>query len=182
MARGGFHRDKGYKGRGHPIMFGFKEALHFGPFPDGGGYPKTFLKHAFATLGVDDPDHVVHLCSGSMLTGIRVDVRPEMKADYVEDCRHTSLPSGRFRYVMADPPYSEDYANSLYRTRDSYPTPYEIMKEACRLLVVGGRFGILHFQIPTTQRLPMKILGVWGITQGPGFNIRAWSVFEKASR
>lgn len=167
------------QGKGHPVMFTFKEAP-FIDFPDGGGYPKRFLELAYPILGVTDESKVLHLCSGSVRTGVRVDIRSEMKPDVVADCRKTPFPDESFNWIMADPPYSEDYAKSLYGTEKAYPAPYEIVQEASRLLRPGGRFGILHFQVPYFHK-PMRLIGVWGITQGIGFNIRAFSVFEKIS-
>lgn len=167
------------KGKGHPIMFGFKEAEHFDPFPDGGGYPKNFLIRAFETLGVTDPDKVLHLCSGSMRSGCTVDIRAEVGPDIIADCRDVPLPDESVDWIMSDPPYSKEYANNLYGTGDSYPLPGQILKESCRLLKPGGRVGILHFQVPMSRK-PLRLVGVWGITTGAGYNIRAWSVFEKA--
>jgi hypothetical protein len=166
------------KGKGHPIMFGFKEAEHFGDFPDGGGYPKRFLEHAMETLGVNDTEKVLHLCSGSMRSGIRVDIRPETQPTVVADCRNTPFPAASFQWIMADPPYAESYAENLYGTGKSYPKPGEILREATRLLVPGGRVGLLHFVVPMSRK-PLRLVGVWGITTGAGYAIRAWSVFEK---
>lgn len=168
------------KGKGHPVMFGFKESEMFVDFPDGGGYPKGFMKKAFDTLGVDDPNSVLHLCSGSVKIGTTVDIRRELNPTIVSDCRNVPLPDGSFKYIMADPPYSHDYAQNLYGTGKAYPKPGEILREASRLLSVGGRVGILHFIVPIVRK-PLKLIGVWGITTGCGYAIRAWSVFEKTN-
>lgn len=146
--------------------------------PDGGGYPKGFLQYAFRTLGVRDPDAVLHLCSGSVRTGITVDVRWEMQPAVVADCRQTPFRDESFDFILADPPYGETYAETQYGTGNRYPRPGSILKEAERLLRVGGRFGILHFLVPiATAR--MKGITVYGITTGGGYAIRAWTVFEK---
>ena len=171
-------KGKSSKGEGHPIMFSFNESEYFGVFPDGGGFPKRFLKKAFQTLGVTDPDKVLHLCSGSVKKGITVDIRPEMKPTIIADCRNVPLPSNSVNWIIADPPYSKDYATNLYKTGKDYPKPGEILKEASRLLKKGGRVGILHFQVPMFRK-PLKLLGVYGITTGLGYAIRAWSVYEK---
>lgn len=168
------------KGKGHPIMWGFKEADHFGDFPDGGGYPKRFLAKAFDLLGVEDPDKVLHLCSGSVTSGVTVDIRPEMNPTVCCDARHTPFQDESFRWILMDPPYSEEYARNLYGTEAVYPKPGELLKEACRLLVPGGRVGLLHFQVPMFRH-PLRLIGVWGVTTGLGYNIRALSVFEKSS-
>lgn len=179
VGKAGVHMAGRGDGRtGHPTLWDTKPAAAFEPFPNGGGYPVGFLEWAYRTLHVADPERVVHLCSGSVNVGITVDIRPEMNPTYVADARHVPLPDGSVPWVMADPPYSEDYARNLYGTGDEYPRPAELLREAERLLVPGGRVGILHFQVPM-HRTRLRLLNVWGITQGPGYNIRAWSVYQK---
>lgn len=166
------------KGRGHPLMFSFKETEHFDPFPDGGGYPKGFLRRAFDLLQVENPEEVLHLCSGSVRSGITVDIRPETRPKIVADARQAPFADESFRAILIDPPYNEDYAKNLYGTGKDYPRPGHLLREAARLLKVGGRVGLLHFQVPMIRR-PLKIVGVWGITTGSGYAIRAFTVLEK---
>ena len=172
----------GGTGSGHPIMFGEPQPTnHFEPFPDGGGYPKGFLEWAYRTMRVSNTNRVLHMCSGSVQTGIRVDIRPELNPDIVADCRHIPLPDESFGWILADPPYSEDYATNLYGTGDHYPLPGQIAREACRLLKPGGLFGLLHFQVPMIRK-PLEIVGVYGVTTGSGYAIRAWTLCRKALR
>lgn len=174
----------GTKGQGHPIMFGAPRPVqHFEAFPEGGGYPKGFLEWAFAEMQREsgspvDPDRVLHLCSGSVMSGVRVDIRPEKNPTIVADCRNVPLPDASFDFILADPPYSEDYATNLYGTGAHYPKPGQILKEACRLLKPGGYVGLLHFQVPMFRH-PLKLVRVYGITTGLGFAIRAWTLFRK---
>jgi SAM-dependent methyltransferase len=125
-----------------------------------------------------NPDQVLHLCSGSVLTGIRVDIRPEKNPDIVADCRNVPLPDESFDWILSDPPYSEEYARNLYGTQDSYPKPGEIVKEAMRLLKPSGLLGLLHFQVPMIRK-PAKIVNVYGVTTGSGYAIRAWTLIKK---
>ena len=118
---------------------------NFDDFPEGGGYPKGFLRWAYLQMGVDDPREVLHLCSGSVRSGITVDIRAETRPSIVADCRHVPYPDGSFRFILADPPYSRQYAANLYGTASVYPKPGQILKEASRLLSSGGRVGLLHF-------------------------------------
>lgn len=171
-------RDKNAKGRGHPVMFGMPEAEFFGAFPDGGGYPIGFLKRAFTILGVTDPAQVLHVCSGSMRIGVRVDIRPEMEPTVVADARALPFPEASFEWVMADPPYSREYAANLYGTGDVYPDPHQLAQECLRVLKPGGRMGFMHHIVPKFKR-PGRLLNVYTITQGPGYNVRAWSVFTR---
>ncbi len=166
------------KGKGHPILFGFKDVDHFTDWSDGGGYPRNFLRTAFESLGVSDPNKVLHLCSGSMISGIRVDIRPETNPTVCCDCRSTPFDDESFDWIMADPPYAKSYAENLYGTGDVYPEPGAILKEASRLLRPGGRVGLLHFIVPVIRK-PLKIVSVHGISTGCGYAIRAWTVMEK---
>lgn len=165
---------------GHP-----KEALHFGEFPDGGGYPLGFMEWALSEMaaiaGVQlDPDDVLHMCSGSVRTGITVDIRPELNPDIVADCRNVPLPSGSQRFIMADPPYSAEYAANLYGTGAVYPKPGQILTEAARLLVPGGLVGLLHHQVPTFRR-PLKLIRVYAVHRGLGFGLVAWTLLRRES-
>lgn len=166
------------RGRGHPLLFGKDQAADFVEFPDGGGYPIGFPEKAYEWMGVENPDLVLHLCSGSMRRGIRVDIRPEMEPDVVCDARNTPFDDESFDWIMIDPPYSKEYARNLYGTEKDYPLPGQLMKEASRLLRPGGKVGLLHFQVPMIRK-PLRIVEVRGITTGLGFAIRAFTICEK---
>ena len=172
--------DNRTKGRGHPIMFGMPEAEHFGEFPEGGGYPLGFLARAYDILGVTDPHRVLHVCSGSMRIGTRVDIRPETNPTVVADALALPFGDNSFEWVMADPPYNREYAQNLYGTSECYPDPHRLVNECLRVLLPGGKMGFMHHIIPKFHK-PGKILKVYAISQGPGYNIRAWSVFTKVA-
>lgn len=171
-------RDKRTKGRGHPVMFGMPEAAYFGPFPEGGGYPLRFLARAFEVLSVTDPTRVLHVCSGSMRVGVCVDIRFECKPTTVADALHLPFRDNTFKWVMADPPYSQEYAENLYGTGSSYPNPHALAQECLRVLKPGGKLGFMHHIVPKFKR-PGKLLQVYTITQGPGYNVRAWTILTK---
>lgn len=168
-------------GKGHPIMYGNpRKSIHFDPFPEGGGYPHGFIEWALGEMACGDPALVLHLCAGSVKTGVSVDIRPETRPDIVADCRATPLADESFEYILADPPYSPEYARNLYGTETDYPKPSQILREAARLLRPGGKVGLLHFQVPM-HRKPLRLERVYGLTTGAGFAIRAWSLYEKQS-
>lgn len=160
-------------------MFGAPQpALHFADFPEGGGYPKGFIEWAYALMGVDDPSEVLHVCSGSMRTGVRVDVREQKRPSVVADGRALPFASNTFRYALIDPPYSQDYATNLYGTGDRYPRPGQLLAEAARVVAPDGLIGFLHFQVPMFRK-PLSIEGIYGITQGLGYAIRAWTLLRR---
>jgi SAM-dependent methyltransferase len=168
-------------GKGHPVMYGKpKIAKHFTEFPDGGGYPFGFLEWAYEQMGVTDPSKVLHLCSGSVVTGVRVDVRLELIPTVCADVRNVPFANASFDFILSDPPYAESYAENLYGTGANYPQPGEILSEATRLLRPNGLFGFLHFLVPMNRK-PMRLVSVYGVTTGAGYAIRAWSLFQKTT-
>ena len=169
--------DKG-KGNGHPVMFGMPEAEFFGPFPDGGGYPLGFLRRAFEVMGVTSPANVLHICSGSMRYGVRVDIRHSLTPTVCADACHLPFRNNSFSWVLADPPYSREYAHNLYGTGEHYPDPHQLVDECLRVVCPGGRVGFMHHIVPKFHK-PGRLLKVYAISQGVGYNIRAWSVLTK---
>lgn len=165
------------KSVGHPVLFGFSPSLPFDSFPNGGGYPHGFLPRAYKIMGVTNPSEVLHVCSGSMRLGITVDIRPETRPTVVADGQRLPFRDGVFRWVMIDPPYTRQYARNLYNTR--YPVPKRLVYEAARVTAPGGTVGFLHFMVPMIPKRLLLIVGVWGITQGSGYQIRAFTVMKR---
>src|SRR5271157_516214 len=92
------------RGEGHPIMYGKPQpAMWFDAFPDGGGYPKGFLPWALGQMGCENPNEVLHVCSGSMRSGVTVDIREEVKPCIVADARCLPFANDSFRYILIDP-------------------------------------------------------------------------------
>lgn len=149
---------------------------HFDPFEDGGGYPRDFMAMMCRTLRAE-PESILHVCSGSVRSGLTVDIRPETTPRVVADGRALPFADESFRAVAIDPPYSPEWAANLYGT--TYPRPLHLLLEADRVLVLGGRCGLMHWLVPYNGRCRMKLTEVHGITQGPGYRIKAWTVFEK---
>jgi hypothetical protein len=151
---------------------------HFDDFPDGGGYPKRFLEWAFQMLRIREPQDVLHICSGSVLTGVRLDIRVEVQPDVVADALLLPFEDNSFNFALADPPYSKEYAKNLYGTEDRYPAPARVVSEAIRVLKPDGILGFLHFQVPMVYR-PAVLKEVHGVSCGCGYALRAFSIIRK---
>jgi SAM-dependent methyltransferase len=174
------HRGRGRR-TGHAAMFRLDQVVELGDFAEGGGFPSRFLRDlAYPTLGVTDPAKVLHICSGSVRAPFTVDRRIAVRPAVVADARALPFRPGAFDWVIADPPYSREWARRLYKiSARQYPTPGGIVAEALGVLRPGGRLGLLHYMVPPYSTASARLVGVWGVTIGPGSTIRAWSVLEK---
>ena len=143
-----------------------------------GLYPKGFVAWAARILRAQ-PDRILHVCSGRLPPGTgaaRVDLRKEVLPDVVANGGALPFRTGVFDAVMIDPPYSVEYAKDLYGTE--YPRPSHLLREASRVTRSCGRVGILHFLVPMPPP-GCRVELVRGVTQGCGYRIRAFTVFER---
>lgn len=175
---------------GHPALFTMAPVLELGRMPEGGGYPVGFVEAAAAIMGADLGD-LVHLCAGSVRGGrLTIDLRaevlpaghrfrvPGMRPDVCADVRWLPLGHGTVDAVLVDPPYSADHAGALWNAAKQYPTPTVLLREVAAALRPGGRVGFLHHLVPSP--VPgLRTVGVYGVTTGTGYRIRAFTVLER---
>ncbi len=123
-------------------------------------YPGGFPLHAELKLirecEIDPKDtkyKILHPFGGMAEYGIRIDVNPEVKPDYIGDAHNLDMFADEiFDVVFLDPPYSDDYSKSLYDTGKLNFKKYT--QEAVRVLKENGYLIMYHFvatpQIPGT--------------------------------
>lgn len=175
------HVERKQEGPRRPAVWADVETMH-SPAPVYGAFPKRFLPWALRLLGCESrPAEVLHVCSGALSKddvrgGTRVDLRPEAAPDILADGRALPIADATWRAVLLDPPYSPEYARDLYGTE--YPRPSHLLREAARVVRPGGRIGILHFLVPSPPK-GCSIVAVRGVTQGCGYRIRAFTVYER---
>ena len=148
------------------------------PEPIFGCYPKTFLTFALRELRTTR-DEVLHVCSGALSAehgGVRVDVRGRAAPTVRADGRALPFRDSCFRAVLLDPPYSVEYAKDLYGTE--YPRPSHLLREALRVVQPCGRIGFVHFLVPMPPK-GARFVRVWGVTQGCGYRMRAFTILER---
>jgi hypothetical protein len=163
-----------------PALWNLQPAEIAEPPPLWGMYPRGFLELACKHL-LCDPSEVLHVCSGGLSSfdtrgGIRVDIRRESLPDVVCDGRCLPFPDRLFRGVLVDPPYTIEYAKTLYRT--DYPRPSSLLREALRVATPCGRVGFLHYLVPNPPP-GARIIRILGLSLGCGYRIRAFTVFER---
>ena len=116
--------------------------------------------------------------------GTTVDIKPEVTPDVVADAQDLPFEDGVFDFVMADPPYSEDEALTLYNT--PYPSMVKVLNEMARVTDTGGHMILLHRLYPqhhshfSEDFKRMQLKAIVGVCTIAAFsNIRALTVWQK---
>ncbi len=104
-----------------------------------GCYPMWFERRLPEIL--ETPDYV-HFFAGMSTTGFRIDINPAVGPDLVANVECVDLPSESFGAGMADPPYTAEFAKTLYNT--PYPAWSKWTRELVRLVRPGGRIAIMQ--------------------------------------
>lgn len=142
-----------------------------------GQYPPTFLKRALALF--PDAKDILHCPSGTVTEpGVTVDlIRDKVrKPQIVASADAIPLRSRSFDLILSDPPYSNEDSEKY----GCPPFPLQgFMREARRLLRVGGYLGMLHLYYPSYRRVEWKLVGLIGVVTGFMRKIRIFSIFQK---
>lgn len=179
LPREGMQRKSGNK-TSQASVWTAKPAVDFAEPQFWGAYPIDFIKWACRAMRCNRQD-VVHFCAGALPKGegFRIDIRPETNPDLVADCRALPLEDSSAGAVLIDPPYSMEYAKDLYGTE--YPRPSALLAEASRIAKNGAAIGMLHFLVPLPPA-GTRIEHVYGVTTGPNYRIRAFTIFRKSQQ
>lgn len=143
-----------------------------------GRYPRGWLRWVLRTrlLGDVARDEVLHVCSGTLLERWTIDVRHEARPRVQAAGDELPFRDASFRAVLMDPPYSDEHAKNLYRTKN--PKPAWLLGEAARVVMPGGRIGILHVAVPFSPE-GCRFVRTRQVTTGPGFRARTFTVYER---
>ena len=151
-----------------------------------GAYLGGFPERARALLGVNITDPVLHVCGGMArlypYTGgfgpndQTLDLDPDTDPDFSQDAREP-FPGG-FNAYLIDPPYSPEDSTNYTPGLSAYPKPNVLIRNAMEALPVGGRVGLIHYQLPAKPK-DAKFIAAIGVMCGFNNRIRVYSVFEK---
>lgn len=147
------------------------------PEPVYGQYPRGLIKKLLPWLRCARRE-ILHVCSGSLPRGegIRVDIRPAARPDILADGRALPLSNGSIAGAMIDPPYCEEYAQSLYGVE--YPRPSHLLREAARVVRPGGRIVLVHY-ITAAPAPGTRFVKALGLSIGFDAPMRAVSIYER---
>lgn len=145
---------------------------YYGAFPQG-FWPRA--KQVLRPWG-----SMVHWFSGTMPPEpgiVTVDGNPETNPSVVSLGAVLPFEDCTFDAAFADPPYSPGDSKR-------YGLPYisanKILAELARVTRPGGKIGLLHEFIPKSKGLPVKLLGIVGIMNGPQKRIRLFAIYQKS--
>lgn len=106
-----------------------------------GGFPAHFEKKLFELY---PSQKILQPFGGMAEYGIRVDINPEVKPDFVGDAHNLNMfEDNTFDFVLCDPPYSVDLSGKLYGTGKIKWKQYT--SEAVRVAKTGGYIGLYHW-------------------------------------
>lgn len=142
-----------------------------------GAFPQSFWPRAKRVL--QPWGSLLHWFSGTMETEpgiVTVDGNPAVNPSVCTRGADLPFADEVFDASFADPPYSPTDAK---RYGLPYVSASKILAEMARVTKVDGKIGLLHEFIPPTKRLPVKLLGVIGVMNGPQKRIRLFAIYTK---
>jgi SAM-dependent methyltransferase len=145
------------------------------PEPVFGQYPSRLIPKLLPWLRCRR-DELLHVCSGSLMEGVRVDVRAAARPTLIADGRALPFRDGSIAAALIDPPYTPHYARDLYGT--DYPRPSHLLREVARVVKPCGRLGIVHYITPNPPE-GCHLVKVFGLSTGFGFPMRAVTIYER---
>lgn len=153
-----------------------------GPPPSNGQYQRYPGRFEF-NLRRMYPEFIstntLHMFSGSCEFGVTTDFRPETGAQIVAPFDAIPRPDASFANVLADPPYADHWQGQWH---GDLPKPKHILREAARLVKIGGLIGILHIiVIPAYKVYRVERIGIHPIFSGPNNAMRVFNVFRKVA-
>ena len=142
-----------------------------------GQYPPTFLKRALSLFPT--AKDIIQCPSGTVTgPGVTVDmIQDEVrKPQIIANASALPFQDETFDLYLSDPPYT----NEDCKKYGTPPFPMgKMMKEARRVLRVGGYLGILHTYYPSYRRKEWKLRGLIAVVTGFQRCTRMFSIFEK---
>ena len=101
-------------------------------------------------LNKNDYSKILNVFCGMNKYGIRVDLNPEVKPDYLGDIHKLSefLPMDKYDIIFADPPYSNEETEKLYSKEYPKLNYRKWTGECTKYLADGGLLIVYHKQIP----------------------------------
>lgn len=117
-----------------------------------GCYPMHFERRLSEIL---ETTNYVHFFAGMSISGYRIDCNSSVSPDLVGNVERLDLPDNSFDGGMADPPYTVEFARTLYDV--DYPQWSLWTRELVRLVKPGGRIAVMqNYIVPRLVNCDME--------------------------
>lgn len=173
-----------------------------------GSYPAGFLLRARDLLNVNQLDQVLHVCGGKVRDyrccpsckgqtkkhfhglgkyDLTMDLDPELRPDLLLDAadplsyERAISENPQIQAVLADPPYTREFAKEYAPGPDRFVTADMIVKNSIDILPIGGRVGILSLYWPRYPKTRARQIYVGAVYVGNGNLGRTFAVFERTA-
>jgi hypothetical protein len=159
-----------------------------------GAYPAGFLSRARDLLGVGLKDQVLHVCSGKVREypfkgvgqyDVTMDMNPMLAPTFYANAADPDSYAMAIREcpqiqaVLADPPYTPEFAAHYEPGAEYFVTADEIVKHSINILPIGGRVGVLSLHWPRYPKKLARQIAVVAVYVGNGNLGRTFAVFER---
>jgi hypothetical protein len=158
-----------------------------------GAYPNGFLELARVFFGSRYAP-ILHVCGGHAKqyptwrtvcpVDRTLDLDPLTQPDYVQDARQPlpRNPADRLWLgILCDPPYTMADAEHYRVGQTVLPSAGALLKNALAAVRVGGRVGMLHYELPRPPATSVKFIAAIAVVAGFGNTMRCFSVFERTA-
>jgi len=143
-----------------------------------GSVPLHFEHKFLQFTGINNDQRLLNMFSGGSKMGYTVDIKPEVKPNFIADCHFLPFENNEFDNVFLDPPYSDEESESLYGTGPLSPSKY--IKEAVRVCKPNGLIACYHIYW-TPRPEGCKYLGIIVIITRVYHKPRVCTIFKKES-
>jgi hypothetical protein len=146
-----------------------------------GGYQGNFLPRIDTLYPAPERGRALHLFAGnvdlSAFPGDTLDLNPEVHPTYLTDAESCEgVPLGDYGFVLADPYYSDEDANSVGRCMVNRN---KVIETLSRGLPIGARIAWLDQVRPMYSSKVLECEAVIGIVGSTNHRFRVLSVFRK---
>lgn len=159
-----------------------------------GAYPAGFLSRARDLLCVGPEDQVLHICGGRVRDypfkgfgphDLTMDLDAVMQPDLHRDAwdpasyEDAIVLHPQIQAVLADPPYSREFAKEYAPGPEHFVSADEIVKHSINILPIGGRVGVLSLHWPRYPKKLARQIAVVAVYVGNGNLGRTFAVYER---
>jgi hypothetical protein len=102
-----------------------------------------------------------------------------MDADKFESYEQAVIVHPQIQAVLADPPYTPDFAAKYAPGVNKFPSVDNIVGHSVRILPIGGRVGILSLHWPRYPKNISRQIAIVGVVIGNGNLGRWFAVYER---